>query len=139
MNIKEIRKNNTKDNENNKKNNYIYVFKGIIISILITLIGLLVFSIILTNFDIQENIISPVVLIVTACSIIIGSIISSVKIKNKGILNGGIVGGIYILTIYILSSIFLGDFSLNFYSFIMIGIAILTGMLGGIIGVNLKK
>ena len=106
MNIKEIRKNNTKDNENNKKNNYIYVFKGIIISILITLIGLLVFSIILTNFDIQENIISPVVLIVTACSIIIGSIISSVKIKNKGILNGGIVGGIYILTIYILSSIF---------------------------------
>ena len=139
MNIKEIRKNSTKDNENYKKSNYIYVIKGIIISILITMICLLIFSIILTNSNIQENTIFPVVAIITAISIATGSIISSIKISNKGIINGGLVGGIYIILIYILSSIFFGHFSLNFYSIIMIVSAVLAGMLGGIIGVNIKK
>ena len=99
MNIKEIRKNLTKDNENYKKSNYIYVIKGIIISILITMICLLIFSIILTNSNIQENTIFPVVAIITAISIATGSIISSIKISNKGIINGGLVGGIYIILI----------------------------------------
>ena len=139
MNIKEIRKKSAKDNENYKKSNYIYIIKGIIISILITMICLIIFSVILTNSNIQEKTIFPVVTIITVISITIGSIISSIKIKNKGIINGGLVGGIYIIFIYILSSIFFGNFLLNLYSIIMIVSAVLAGMLGGIIGVNIKK
>ena len=101
MNIKEIRKKSAKDNENYKKSNYIYIIKGIIISILITMICLIIFSVILTNSNIQEKTIFPVVTIITVISITIGSIISSIKIKNKGIINGGLVGGIYIIFMYI--------------------------------------
>lgn len=136
MNIKEIRKKSAKDNENYKKSNYIYIIKGIIISILITMICLIIFSVILTNSNIQEKTIFPVVTIITVISITIGSIISSIKIKNKGIINGGLVGGIYIIFIYILSSIFFGNFLLNLYSIIMIILAILFGMVGGVLGVN---
>ncbi len=54
-------------------------------------------------------------------------------------LNGGIVGLIYMFILYFVSSCFIGDFSLNINSVILIIAAILTGMLGGIIGVNMGK
>ena len=139
MNISKIKKNITKENEISKKSNYFYVFKGIIISVLISIISLLIYSLILANSNIQENTIFPVVAIITSLSILIGSLISSTKIKNKGIINGGIVGGTYIIIIYILSSILSNNFSLNLYSLIMIAIAILAGMFGGVLGVNIKK
>lgn len=139
MNISEIKKNITKENESNKKNNYIYVLKGIIISVVISIVCLLIYSLILAKSNIQENTIIPVVTIITSLSILIGSFISSINIKNKGIINGGIVGGTYIIVIYIFSSILSSNFSLNFYSFIMIAVAILAGMFGGILGVNIKK
>jgi len=43
------------------------------------------------------------------------------------------------LVLYFISSCFIGDFSLNSNSFILIIAAILAGMLGGIIGVNISK
>ena len=60
------------------------------------------------------------------------------KIKKNGILNGGIIGLIYILFIYFASSITGNGFGLNVYSIIMIILGILAGMIGGIVGVNLK-
>ena len=59
-------------------------------------------------------------------------------IKKQGMLNGALVGLIYMLTIYILSSIFLSSFELTVNSIIMIAVGIGTGMIGGVIGVNMK-
>lgn len=139
MNISEIKNNITKENKSNKKSNYIYVLKGIIISVIISIISLLIYSLILANSNLQENTIFPVVITITSLSILIGSFISSINIKNKGIINGGIVGGTYVIVMYILSSILSSNFSLNIFSFLMIAIAILAGMFGGILGVNIKK
>jgi len=52
-------------------------------------------------------------------------------------LNGALVGIIYMVFIYILSSIFVSGFSFNLQSIIMILVGVLTGTIGGIIGVNL--
>ena len=60
------------------------------------------------------------------------------KLKKQGMLNGGIVGFIYILSIYIISSIWLSNFSIDLESIIMIIVSIITGMIGGIIGINIK-
>ena len=49
-----------------------------------------------------------------------------------------IIGAIYIITIYLISSILNWKFSLNLQSIFMIIIAIVFGILGGIIGVNRK-
>ncbi|MGN1326748.1 MAG: TIGR04086 family membrane protein, partial [Clostridia bacterium] len=76
--------------------------------------------------------------IITAISIFIGSIISVSKIEKKGILNGALVGLIYILSIYLISSIISGSFAIDINSIILIIVAILAGMIGGIIGVNIK-
>lgn len=63
----------------------------------------------------------------------------SSKIKKNGIINGGVIGFIYILLIYLISSITGVGFSININSIIMIICAVLAGMVGGIIGVNIKK
>lgn len=117
-------------------NIFINLAKGIGISLAATLVLLIVFALILTYTNISETVISPVIMVITAISILIGSSIVNMKIKRNGLVNGGIIGGIYILTIYLISSILHWKFSLNLQSIIMIILAISFGILGGIIGVN---
>ena len=120
-------------------NNVVTILKGSLVAIIITIIGLLILSIILAYTEVKETIEFPVIIILMAVSIIIGSIISSKKLIKKGIINGGLVGLIYILEIYLLSSIFVTTFSVNSATIITMVIAIVAGVLGGIIGVNLNK
>lgn len=122
-----------------KKENIIRIFKGSVISIIISLILLLVLSALLTYTNISENIIPSAIIIISAISIFIGSIISTMNIKKNGLINGTLVGAIYMLTIYILSSINVTGFQMNIKSIIMLIISMIAGMIGGIIGVNISK
>ena len=139
MNIKEITKKTSLDNNIKEKSKFINLLKGSITAIVITLISLVIFSTVLANTNINENTIIPVIIAVTAISILIGSIISVSKISKKGLLNGALVGLIYITIIYLLSSLVNGNFSFDLNSLIIIISAIIAGMFGGIIGVNLKR
>ena len=129
---------NMSENISENGNNIKKVIKGSEFSIIITLIGLLVYSIILSYTSVSESTIPTIVIIITAISILIGSTISTSNIKKNGIINGMFVGLIYIAIIYLLSSIVTGNFLLNITSIIMIITSVLTGALGGIIGVNKK-
>jgi len=119
--------------------NFIAILKGSAISIGLTLIALLIFSYILTYTNVSEDTTFPVVVVITAISILIGSSLCNLRIKKNGLLNGGAVGAIYIAFIYLLSSIFTRNFSVGLDSLVIIVIGILAGMFGGIIGVNLRK
>lgn len=129
---------NMSENISENGNNIKKVIKGSAFSIIITLIGLLVYSIILSYTSVSESTMPTIVIIITAISILIGSTISTSNIKKNGIINGMFVGLIYIVIIYLLSSIVTGNFLLNITSIIMIITSVLTGALGGIIGVNKK-
>ena len=112
------------------------IIKGVIISIIFTLIFLFIFSIILTYTNISESFIAPVIIVITAISIFIGSSIGNIKMKKNGMLNGALVGGIYLLGIYLLSGIISQNFSISMQSIIIIIAGMVCGMFGGIIGVN---
>lgn len=129
---------NMSENISENGNNIKRIIKGSAFSIVITLIGLLVYSIILSYTSISETTMPATIIIVTAVSILIGSTISTANIKKNGILNGVLVGIIYIAIIYLISSIVTGNFLLNTNSIIMVIASVLTGALGGIIGVNKK-
>lgn len=123
-----------------EKSNTLYknIIKGVGISFITTIILLLIFAILLTYTDIQENTINPVIMIITGISILIGSSIGNTKIRKNGLLNGAITGGLYMLIIYLISSILNCKFELNLQSIIFILIGVIFGILGGIIGVNKK-
>lgn len=121
-----------------EENMIINVLKGASISLLTTVILLIIFSLLLTYTNIQENVINPVIIMITAVSILIGSSIGIGKMKKDGLINGAIVGVVYMIVIYLISSILNWKFKLNIQSIIMIGIGIAFGILGGIIGVNRK-
>lgn len=70
----------------------INILKGVGISLITTVVLLITFSIILTYTNIQENVINPVIMIITAISILIGSSLGNIKIKKNGLINGGIIG-----------------------------------------------
>ena len=127
-----------KVSENMNENNIIKILKGSTISIIITLIGLLIYSIILSYTSVAETTIPVTIIIITTVSILIGSNLSTIKIKKNGIVNGALIGLIYIIFIYLLSSIVEKDFSMNLYSIVMVIGSILAGAIGGIIGINKK-
>ena len=68
------------------------IVKGVVIALLTTFILLIIFSIILTYTNTEEKVINPVIMLITAISILIGSSLANIKIKKNGLLNGGIVG-----------------------------------------------
>lgn len=118
--------------------NIVTILKGTGIAIMITLALLLLFSLLLAFTNISEDLMSPVIIAITAVSIILGSAMATLHIKKNGILNGGVIGIIYMLVIYLLSSIVSSNFGLGTYAVIMIITGIISGMIGGIIGVNIK-
>lgn len=122
--------------QTNQDNSIKNILTGVGISLISTLILLTIFSIILTYTNIQENVINPVIMIITAISILIGSSIVNIKIKKNGLINGALIGSIYIIVIYLISSTLNWKFTLNTQSVIMIVISVIFGILGGIIGVN---
>lgn len=117
---------------------FLNILKGVIISIIFTLIFLFTFSLILTYTRVSESFTSPVIIIITAISIFIGSSIGNIKMKKNGMLNGAMVGGMYLLSIYLLSGLINQNFSLTTQSIIIIVAGMICGMFGGIIGVNKK-
>ena len=121
---------------NESGNNIKKILIGSGVSIVITIIGLIIFASLLSYTSIAESTIPTVTIIITAISILIGSSMCMSTVKKNGIINGAIIGLIYIAFTYILSSIIEGTFSLNTYSILMIIGSILAGALGGIIGVN---
>ena len=112
------------------------ISKGIGISLIASVIMLFVFAIVLTYTNVSESVETPVIIVVTGISILIGSSIGNAKIKQNGILNGSLIGGGYILLLYIISSLLNWRFNLNLQSVIMIAVGMVFGILGGIIGVN---
>ena len=98
---------------------------------------LFIYANLLTYTNIPEASIVPVVITISGISILIGSSISSLKIKKQGMINGALVGLIYMIFIYLLSSIVFTGFGIDTNAIIMIVIGTAAGIVGGIIGVNL--
>lgn len=112
---------------------------GSILALVLSAVLLLGFSFLLVSTDIQENTIRPIIILLSSLCILIGSIFTARKNSKNGIINGGIVGCVYLLVLWIISSIWIDGMTFTMHTGIMLVAAILTGMLGGIVGVNFAK
>ena len=112
---------------------------GSAIALVLSALLLLGFSLLLARTDMQESTTRPVIILLSSLCILIGSVFTARKNTKNGMVNGGFVGGIYLLVLWIISSILMEGMSFTLHTGIMLVAAILTGMLGGIIGVNFAK
>lgn len=124
-------------NDKKANKNISRIVKGSILSIIISVILLLIYATLLTYTSISENTMTAVLITISGISILIGSSISSFKIKKQGMVNGALVGLIYMLALYLISSMLLTGFSINMSSIIMMFVGTFAGIVGGVIGVNL--
>lgn len=122
-----------------KKTDYaLHILKGIAISYIITIIMLTIVSLLLTYTSLKESSIPILSTIIIIVSIALGAIYLTLKIGEKGWLNGAIIGILYFLILIILKKIFLKEFGLNIYFISKLIISLITGIIGGMIGINLK-
>lgn len=131
-------KSNITTEESEMKKKVMAIIKGCLFAMILSIILLTIYALLLVNTAISENTMMPVVLTITGISILMGGTISSRKMKKNGLIYGGIVGLVYVITLYLASSISMVGFSLSANSFIMLGVGVITGIIGGIIGVNMQ-
>lgn len=124
----------------NKKNSMyvLYTLKGLALAYIVTFIMMLIFSLLLTYTSLKESIIPVLNTVIMIGSIVLGSIYLTFKIGEKGWLNGMIIGVLYFLILLLLNKLIITDSSITFYSFTKLLISIVTGVIGGMIGINLK-
>lgn len=138
MKISSLNKEKRTENISKENNNILKNIKSSIIAIIISLMFMTVYAVLLSTTDISENSMGTVLIVISGISILIASSLNTRKLKKKGMLNGGIIGLIYMIFLYILSSIILMNFKLNSNTIIMFATGVLTGMIGGVIGINVK-
>lgn len=120
------------------KDNIVDVVKSIVFSLLFSIIFVLIFAIFVKYLSLGEDIIVPVNYVIKILSILLGCIIGY-KNNQKGAIKGLFTGILYYLFSILLFSLFSGSFDLIKVNWIDILCLTLSGMISGIITVNVKK
>ena len=111
--------------------------KFMIVSILVGVISTCLIAVLLAYTNISDNMLGTLIFIATAISIFIGSTLLNRKFKKRGYLYGLIFGLIFFVLIYTFSSLLASSLVFNTSVLIYIIMALVSGAVGGIIGVNI--
>ncbi len=120
------------------KDNIFDVLKSIVFSLLFSIIFVLVFAIFVKYLSLGEEVIVPVNYVIKVLSILLGCLFGY-KNREKGAVKGLFTGILYYLFSILLFSLFSGNFDLIKINWIDILCLILSGIISGIITVNIKK
>ncbi len=122
----------------NKSEFFLNISKGILRAVILTFIIMFVYSIIGSFLDMSSKVSSVVYLICTCLSIVYGAMYASKSNGEKGWICGIYTAAIYMLLLFIATGIF-GGFSsiINIQSLYRIVLALLVGVLSGMLGINI--
>lgn len=122
------------------KNNIIStLLKGVIPSIITTLLLILAFALIIRFFNISNSWIFPINQVIKFVSLTVGITIALRNTKSKGFITGLIIGVSYSIISYLLFSLLQMNFEFSFANFYDIILTAFGGGLIGIIIVNIFK
>ncbi|ABR48498.1 conserved hypothetical protein [Alkaliphilus metalliredigens QYMF] len=112
--------------------------KGLMRAYFLSFILLLIGAVLLTYTSLREGMIPLFTSIVMMLSIVYGAVFVSVHLKKRGWLHGIMIGLIYMGLIVLLSKVFMTDITLDRFMGYRVLISIVTGGIGGMIGINIK-
>ena len=115
------------------------ITKGAAYAVIFSLAAILLFAVIINFTSIGEGAIQPVNQVIKGVSILLGCFFAGKKIKTNGWFMGLIVGLAYTLIAYLLFSFLDVDFRLSLSILNDLLFGGITGIIGGIIVVNILK
>lgn len=113
------------------------IFKGVMVSIILTMFLLLLLSFVMMTIELSEKNYNLIFAIITMVALSIGALIASKFNEKKGYLTGFIVGIIFFIFIFFLRTIISGGITLGREEIYSLSISIFVGTVSGILGVNL--
>ena len=122
-----------------KKVNYLLqILKGVLISVLVTVLGIALIALLVKDADAGSSLISGLSIGVKVLSIVLGTVLAGIKIKKKGALTGILIALPYWIICFVLSSIDSAPvFALA--NAVDLLLTVLTGIFSGILTVNAIK
>ncbi len=104
----------------------------------ITIIGYLLFALLIYVDMLPESAISPIVFAMTCLCAFVAGFLNALRARQSGWANGACAGGVYMLLYYLLSMIAGGQlsFCLNMAAMMLLGI--FSAIIGGILGINFR-
>ena len=112
--------------------------KFLILSYVMAIILLCLVSVVFAYTNINDSLINIFVFVIVVITNLFGSTLTSRKIKKRGLLVGLLFGIIYFLIIYLLSAILYTGFFVNKAVGLYLLITSVSGIVGGVIGVNIR-
>ena len=112
--------------------------KFLILSYIIAIVLLGLSSVIFAYTNINDSLINIFVFVIIVITNLIGSTLTSRKLKRRGLLVGLIYGMIYFLIIYLLTAILYTGFFVNKAVGLYLLMTSVSGIVGGVIGVNIR-
>ena len=112
------------------------LFLGLPISLLLTLLGLLLCSVLLTYSSLSEGVATLQAQFLSPVAVLIGAILSGGRACTKGWLSGFLLALFYGVVLYAFRSFGYGVFAIDGgFLWTLLGV-FLAGVLGGILGIN---
>lgn len=109
---------------------------SLLIAFCISITLIIITAVIFAYTNIDDRYLQSFVTGIVTISCLVSSIVLAKKIKQKGIIYGAIFGLVYCLIIYILNTCIYGNFFISNTLLVYLGVCTLSGIVGGIIGVN---
>ncbi len=113
------------------------LFKGVVFSLLVTVIGILIFAVVVYFCALPDNVNKPVNQFIKIISIFLGVFCS--KNNTKGLLFGLLLGIIYGIFTYLLFSGISGKILFSLSMLVDLILSVVVGTISGIICVNVNK
>ena len=115
------------------------LLKTVAASFLITLILMALLAFLVCFTPLPEEAVTPCVYVLNYISVFLSGLFSAAKGKRRGFLTGALAGGIYMMLLYVLGFLLFGGIEFTRGVAMQIVYCVLTGMAGGIVGINLAK
>lgn len=115
------------------------ILKGSLISLAVSLVGILIFAFFIKYVAVPTSAIRPVNQVIKGLSLLIGTFIALKKSDKMGLVTGLIIGLVYTILAFVVFSILDGHFE---FSKTLVNDLLFGGIIGaicGIIAVNLRK
>lgn len=124
--------------ESSARNSILIIAKGELIAYIISGILFILYGLLLTLSSLSESTMPTAIMIISIVSIALSSIYVAIVAEVKGWLNGAITGLIYMIILFLISLLFKTSVSFDKFVLFRLFMGFVIGILGGIIGVNLK-